>query len=134
MLKSHLTDNNYASSSSQRVLVMDDDENQRYIFGRALEHAGCQVYPASTIQEARHLLNNNHFDVLLCDVCMDGGRYSTDLIQEYSSELSAQGTEIIMMSAERQYQHLCEAAGLSHFVAKPIGVQPLLVLVSSLIN
>ena len=121
-----------ASTTTPRILVIEDDANQRYIFRRALSHAGYQVYPAATLDEAHNLLTNNRFDVLLCDVRMDGGRYGTELIQAHATQLNERDTQIIMTSGEASYRHMCESLGLNLFVKKPIGVRPLVELVSNL--
>ena len=123
---------NGSNKSTRRILVVEDDSNHRYIFGRTLSHAGYQVYPAATVAEADNLLAENHFDLLLCDVCLDGGRYGTDLVQAHAAELTEQGTRIVMVSSEVHYRHKCEALGLDLFVKKPVGIRPLMALVDRL--
>lgn len=118
--------------TGRRVLVMDDDNNMRLIYKKALRYAGYEVHPASTLQEARDLLTQNHFDILLCDVCMDNGNYGTDLIREQFDHLTQHGTKVIMMSSESRFRAACEALGVDRFMEEPVGVRPLVELVGSL--
>ena len=123
---------NGSNNTPRRILVVENDANHRYIFDRTLRHAGYQVYPAATLEEADNLLAENRFDLLLCDVCMDGGRYGTDLVQERSAELTQHGTHIVMVSSDAQYRYMCEGLGLDIFMKKPVGIRPLVALVNRL--
>src|SRR5262249_21697169 len=91
------------ASIALRVLVMDDDPVLCDMFSRALRRAGHKVYQALTLDEARHLLNNNRFDVFMCDMQM-GAERSFGLLQEYRARLVENLTSTIVVSAEEQYR------------------------------
>jgi CheY-like chemotaxis protein len=115
--------------AARRVLVMDDDAHLRQIYSRALEGAGYVVNPAGTIQEARDLLAQVRFDVLLCDIHM-GHERGTDILQEYSEALFTSGAQVIMVSGEARYRDMCEELGADFFLEKPVTIGTLVALVN----
>ncbi len=113
----------------RRVLVMEDDAHLRQIYSRALEGSGYAVYPAATLQEARHWLEQVRFDVLLCDIYM-GQEHGTDLLQEYAETLTAGGAQTIIISGQARYRDLCEEMGADFFLEKPVTISTLVGLVN----
>lgn len=51
-----------------RILVVDDQEAWREVLSVILEEDGHQVATAATYQEARSILENEHFDVAVLDI------------------------------------------------------------------
>ena len=62
----------FARPTTDRILVVDDDESVRGLLGRLLEGAGHQWAEASDAAEARRLLDGEAFALVLCDVEMPG--------------------------------------------------------------
>ncbi|MDQ7029453.1 MAG: response regulator [Ardenticatenia bacterium] len=114
-----------------RILLMEDEDDQRRLYVRALTQAGFAVEQAATLQEARALLANRHFDVLICDIRM-GNERGTDLLREEGPHLMRQGTEIIVLSAQEQYRALCQDLGVDFFITKPVSLIELTTLIRRL--
>jgi putative two-component system response regulator len=55
-----------------RILIVDDEEPIRRSLVRLLDRAGYQCAAASDAADARRLLANESFDLMLCDVTMPG--------------------------------------------------------------
>ena len=56
---------------ARRILILEDEDDLRRIYSRALRHAGYDVHEATTLQEARDLLAQYAFDVLLAGKDID---------------------------------------------------------------
>ena len=55
-----------------RILIVDDEEPIRRSLVRLLDRAGYQCATAADAAEARQLLTDESFDLMLCDVTMPG--------------------------------------------------------------
>ena len=115
------------------ILVIEDDNYLRRLFSKTLGKLGYKVHAAGTLQLARSFLNTYTYDILLCDIKMDGGQFSTDLLREEVTTLDKKGTQIIMVSALTQYRSTCEDMGIEFFIEKPVALNPLITLVNRLI-
>ena len=118
-------------TTARRVLILEDEDDLRRIYSKALHHAGYDVYTAATIEKARELLTHDPYDAFLCDIRIGGDR-GTDLLREQSEALRENNTQIIMVSAEAQYRGICEEMGAEFFMEKPIAIGPLITLVDRL--
>ncbi len=119
------------SAAPKQVLIMEDDHHLLRLYSKALDNAGYQVTQASTIDEARDMLESERFDLLLCDIHMDGEK-ATDLLREQAANLATSGTQVIMVSGQAQYRAMCEEMGADFFLEKPVPVATLVSLVNRL--
>jgi CheY-like chemotaxis protein len=122
---------NHPAAPAWRVLILEDNDDLRRLFARAIRRGGYEAYPASTTEEARCLLGQSRFDVFLCDIHI-GHERGTDLLREQLETLRAQGTQIIVVSGEAQYRPFCEEMGVDFYLEKPVAVNELLTLVRRL--
>lgn len=116
-----------------RVLVLEDDEDLRFIYARTMRRAGYDVREAATLAEANQWIDNEHFDVVFFDIRLEGER-STDILRERAQELRRKGTYIIVISAESQYADLSEELGAHFFLVKPVELSSLVTLVERLLS
>ena len=58
--------------NSKRILVVDDEENIRFLFKEELEEEGYQVEMASNGFEAINKVKTSKFDVVVMDIKMPG--------------------------------------------------------------
>ena len=58
------------TSSSHRVLLVDDDEAVRSMMTATLAHKGFEVVPSASVVEALKLISTESFDVLITDLHM----------------------------------------------------------------
>lgn len=112
-------------------MVLEDDAHLRNVFTRALKSAGYDVHPASAVQEARDLLSEYEFDVLICDIHVGKSR-GTDLLREHGEMLLNSGGQIVMVSGYPRYRAVCEEMGADFFLEKPVSIQTLVTLTNRL--
>ena len=115
----------------KRVLVLDDNDYLRRLFSRVLDQAGYKTCQAATLQEARALLDERHFDVFLCDIHLGNDR-GTDLVRDRLGALGAAGTQVVMVSGEARYREICEDMGIEFYIEKPVALDALVTLVKRL--
>lgn len=120
-----------SSSSSPQIMVMEDDAHLRSVFTRALQSAGYEVHQAASVQEARVLLSQFDFDVLICDIHVGKSR-GTDLLREHGEMLLNSGGQIVMVSGYPRYRAVCEEMGADFFLEKPVSIQTLVTLTNRL--
>ena len=58
--------------STNKVLLVDDDEVIRHTLSKLLTHEGFEVTTAASVSEALGLINSDVYDVLLSDLHMPG--------------------------------------------------------------
>jgi CheY-like chemotaxis protein len=119
------------ASGPRRVLIMEDNAQLLRLFNKALRTSGYDVHAAETIQEARDMLTQVRFDVLLCDIHMGEDR-GTDLLREYAEKFATDGTQVVVVSGQAQYRNICEEMGADFFLEKPVAVGTLVALVDRL--
>src|SRR4030042_5077609 len=110
----------------RRVLVVDDEENMRYMLTQILQKGGHSVDAAQNGEKALKRSEENVFDVVLCDVrmpVMDGLEF---LKEARSRKLDV---PIIMMSAYSTVDLAGEAMklGASEYISKPFKADEVLV-------
>jgi DNA-binding response OmpR family regulator len=120
-------------NKQRRILIMEDDPGLRRIYSKALKKTNYDLHQAATVQEARDLLDENDYDIFICDIHM-GRERGTDLLTEKGDRLAANGTQIIMVSAYGQYRSLTEEMGADFFLEKPISLGTLITLINRLIE
>ncbi len=120
-----------SSSSGPRIMVMEDDAHLRNVFTRALQAAGYEVHQAAAVDEARALLSEFEFDVLICDIHVGKSR-GTDLLREHGEMLLNSGGQIVMVSGYPRYRAVCEEMGADFFLEKPVSIKTLVTLVDRL--
>ena len=81
---------------NKRVLIIDDEENIRYMLQLTLESEGYEVELASNGTEGIQQVHQNHFDFIICDLKMPG---ISGLEVLASVTESSPNTPIIMISA-----------------------------------
>lgn len=58
--------------TNTRVLLVDDDSDERYLTRKSLENQNCDVVSAKNVTEALHQIDTQPFDVLVTDLKMPG--------------------------------------------------------------
>jgi DNA-binding NtrC family response regulator len=130
-----ITPNNtleYPMNALPSVLVVEDDDNLRRLYVKALAHAGYLVSEAATLGKARKILATERFDVFLCDMHL-GEERSINLLREYRSVLESYGTQVIMVTGQGQYQSVADDLEIEFFLQKPVSIHALTALVSRLV-
>lgn len=110
------------------ILVIEDDPNAIRLYDRVLSHAEYHVIHAKTLDEARALLDQKHFDLILCDMQL-GSERTVELLTEVAEALQASGTNIVAVSGQEQYRRMCQELGVDFFLSKPVSINALVGLV-----
>src|SRR5215510_12482427 len=116
--------------SRNRVLVVDDEKNQREIYTLILEDEGYSVTAAQSAEQALRLARDNHFDLVVTDykmTGMDGLTLLNELLKMDSSLI------VIMMTAHGSVESVKDAlrGGAFDYLSKPINREELLNVVHS---
>jgi CheY-like chemotaxis protein len=106
-----------------RVLVAEDNPVNQELAMRLLQKAGHSVVVASTGRKAVRACDEQAFDLILMDVQMPemGGLEATRILRE-KEKTSGRRVAIIAMTAHaiKGDRERCLAAGMDHYVSKPI--------------
>jgi two-component system response regulator AtoC len=104
--------------SETRVLMVDDEASFRQIVGRELRRVGYHVEEAGRVDEARRVLAQQSFHVVLLDVRLPDGS-GLDLLQDIKQSLPA--TQVVILTAFGTVQEAIRAMkeGAFDFLAKP---------------
>ena len=116
--------------SRNRVLVVDDEKNQREIYTLILEDEGYSVIAAQSAEQALRLARDNHFDLVVTDykmTGMDGLTLLNELLKMDSSLI------VIMMTAHGSVGSVKDAlrGGAFDYLSKPVDREELLNVVRS---
>lgn len=115
-----------------RILIVDDDENIRFLFERAMERAGHSSIVAGNGEEALEALSREYFDLVISDIDMpgmDGIELSKRIVGKYPSDI------IVMTGKVKSYHyHEIINIGASDFVEKPFAIQELILRVNRVLR
>ncbi|MEO6461603.1 MAG: HD domain-containing phosphohydrolase [Candidatus Eisenbacteria bacterium] len=118
-----------------RILVIDDDEQVRYLLRYLLTHEGFEVDDASTREEAFDRMTANVPDVVLLDLHLSG-RAGHEAIPMLRSDPRTRFVPVVMITggATRKDKLDAIAAGVTDFLAKPFDGEELVARVRNLVR
>src|SRR5207237_5577961 len=107
-----------------RALVVDGNATARSVLTAQLRDFGVgTVVQTGRVKEARTILENRHFDLVLCELDFDGSEMTgQDLLDELRREqLLPFSTVFVMVTGEATYAKVTEAAesALDSYLLKP---------------
>lgn len=107
------------------ILVVDDEKNQRETLAHILSDQGYEVTTAAGVPEAKALLKDKAFDLVLTDFKMPGGS-GVDVATE-ALQLNPK-TSVMIMTAYADVESVIAAmrAGVADYLLKPLNVDSLL--------
>lgn len=115
-----------------RVLCVEDETDLRSDICEELVSAGYEVVEAGTGQEALALLQENHFDLVLCDITMP--RMSgLELLRQVRREPGLADLPFIFLTALAGRQDIIagKEAGVDDYLTKPIDFDLMLITVAA---
>ena len=118
---------------SKTILVVDDDTEIRELLRTLLHDKDRIVITASTLQEARHLLESRKFDVVLLDVVLPDGN-GIELLKSLKSSRNGSGhpATIVMTAFGTWETHVkANSLGAYYFLDKPFKVTQVKTLVDT---
>ena len=122
-----------SSSSSARILVVDDEPDLRALYELTLTREGHQVDAAATLAEARQQLAQERFDVVITDMRLPDGRGMQLLLD---LQAGARPERCIVMTAYGSAENAVEAlkAGAFDYLTKPVDLKQFRTVVASAIH
>lgn len=108
-------------SKVAKLLVVDDNENNRDMLSRRLRRRGYEVVLAEDGQQALDLIEVESFDLVLLDIMMPGVN-GTEVLQTVRETRDAYSLPIIMVTANAQSEDVVGSLklGANDYVTKPI--------------
>src|SRR6185436_10975360 len=113
----------------ERILVVDGDEGAADATGLALLSNGYDVAIATTARRARHLLDEEHFELVLCDVRLPG-ECGLALVQELRRMRPDVAVVVTAEVDDLAVGDEALDAGALDYVVKPARMNDLLVTVT----
>jgi len=84
---------------TSRILILDDEEAVRRVLKTALERRGFELDVVGSAPEARTLLSNARYDLVICDIQMPGLN-GVDFYQELEGNHPALVERVIFMTGD----------------------------------
>jgi DNA-binding NtrC family response regulator len=114
---------------SPRILVVDDEPSLRELLSIVLEGEGYEVRLAPTYREATHLLGQETFDLVICDIVLPDGN-GLDLLRTHHPTLP--DTHFVMITAHSTPVHMLTSLreGAVEYLSKPFDVEELKTVVA----
>ena len=102
------------------VLLIEDDEAQRFIAGFALKKAGHAVREAADGAAGIAAARDTHPDVVVCDVMMPG-LTGYDVLARLRGDPALAAVPVILLTAMSERQHMRQgmSAGADDYLTKP---------------
>jgi len=118
-----------------RILVVDDDEQVRYLLRYLLTHDGYLVDDASSGAEALEKVESAPPDVVLLDLNLSG-RTSHDVIETLRDDPRTRFVPIVMITGGGTRRDKLDAinAGITDFLSKPFDGEELLARIRTLVR
>lgn len=109
-----------------KILIVDDEDGVRNVLRRLLEQKGHKCSLASDSREARKLLKEQDFELLLCDIIMPG-ESGLELIEHISE--AHPDTAVVMVSAvdDPETAERAIELGVYGYVVKPFSPSQILI-------
>jgi len=114
-----------------KVLVVDDETMVRDLVKDAMVEQGYQVWTAGGGDEALKLGAEHQFDLVFCDVVMDGmGGF--DVLKAFRANLGS-ASEIVLMTGQASVEAAIEAVqhGANDYICKPFSIGVLQAIASA---
>nr|WP_319565206.1 EAL domain-containing protein [uncultured Rhodoferax sp.] len=115
-----------------KILVVDDQAENRLLVVTLIDSLGHQALEASDGVEALALVRSEHPDLVISDILMptmDGYEF----VRQLREDAALAATEVIFYSAhyrEREARNLAKACGVSHVLIKPCEPQDILLAIN----
>ena len=111
-----------ATDAAPRVLVVDDEPDLRDTYELALVREGYQIFAAGSVAEARALMAEQSFDVLITDMQLPAG-LGLELLRDIAR---AQRTErSVVITAHGSMENAVESLKSGAFGIRPVTPLPL---------
>jgi CheY-like chemotaxis protein len=109
----------------EKILIIDDIEEQRLIAGRLLSRLGYEVAAVASGEEAIAHIRHNPVDLLLLDMIMEPGMDGLDTYREILKVAPGQKAVIASGFAENDRVREAQRLGAGDYIRKPYTIEVL---------
>ncbi len=115
------------------ILVVDDEPSVLLTYSMILRHSGYRVIGVATAREAKVVLEEQRFDMLVCDLALEGSRSGLEVL-EFARALYP-GIPAVLLTgyATRELGEETERKRIT-LLSKPIEVKDLLDTIGKLVR
>lgn len=120
--------NEPVSFNGTKVLLVDDDEQLRYLLVQTLRAQGCRVTSSSYGEDALRLFDKTDFDLILMDLRLPGvSGWETTKRMRQKTATKGRNTRIVGLTASPMLQDhaRAKAAGMDEVLVKPVNEKAL---------
>lgn len=117
--------------NGETVLVIDDEEQQRFVVNAMLDRLGYKTRTVSSGEDALNALDEEPADLLILDMIMPGGWGGAETYLRISADHPDQKSIIASGYAETDDVRTAQAAGAGHFLRKPYTLEQLAAAIRS---
>ena len=119
------------SEDAMKILVVDDDEGVRELVKAAMMEQGYQVWVAASGRHGLDLGGEFEFDLIFCDVVMDG-MSGFEVLKGFRGTLRSEA-EIVLMTGQASVESAIEAVqrGANDYICKPFSIGVLQAIASA---
>jgi putative nucleotidyltransferase with HDIG domain len=108
------------------ILVVDDDESVRHLLSRMLLKGGYECTLAADAAEARKLIKDRNFELILCDVTMPG-ESGIDFIRYVAAEYPDTATMMLTAIDDPDIAETVLDVGIYGYMIKPFNANELII-------
>jgi CheY-like chemotaxis protein len=110
------------SSEPVSLLIVDDIEDNRFVLKSYLAEYNCVVFEAANGNEAKELIKNQKFDLILLDYLLPD--INGDEILEYLRNGLKKETPVLIFSGQNELENVKKVAsiGISGYLVKPLRI------------
>ena len=116
------------SDSAKKILVVDDEENIRWVFKKALEKKQFVVHTVASGEDALKKIQNNDYALVFSDIFMEG-MTGLELLEKI--KLLNKNLKVVVMTAQDKMNNTIEAmrGGAYDYISKPFDLDEIYHLV-----
>jgi DNA-binding NtrC family response regulator len=118
---------------TERILVIDDHDQMRTTIGHVLMRASYSCQLASDAPDARDMLNQGSYDLVLCDISLPGGS-GLALAKEIATQHPDSAVVMITALEGEDIAGTAAEFGASAHITKPFTQSQLLTTVTSVLR
>jgi DNA-binding NtrC family response regulator len=112
-------------SERPAILVVDDEPSVLLTYSMILRHSGYRVIGVATAREAKVVLGEQRFDMLVCDLALEGSRSGLDVLDFARARYPGIPAILLTGYATRELGEETERKRIT-LLSKPIEVKDLL--------
>lgn len=116
-----------------RVLIVEDDDDLRFLYETAFAREGFEVVTAPSTVEAMLHLTNQDFDAIILDLNMPDVP-GQKVIAFTREDVRLRNVPIVVVSANEAWRAEVDAMGVREFMVKPVQIQHLVACVDELLR